>query len=293
MQAIDNAHYTYVPSAKLIDRSVDTPIGSALPPNALVYVFQTRGKKKKGRRPYLKARVISDPAFGKEGDVAGDENEGQDIDRRIEVVYPKGSTYRVRRDELYPIFEKSVDDPTYIFGTRNGTRRDTWHLAETGLLDKLVLVCTETDAYRRLCMLHVTRSDTFLEIGCDYGICIGAVLKSCAVAEPEPRRERDEPYVPRKVEERILGIDISAESIDIARKSHEGFCFDVIDALSMQGLEDIKNLADKTLGGPPTVVAIDINGVREVEAVQKCIRNAMTLGPRLIIVKSRNLYPLL
>ena len=101
------------------------------------------------------------------------------------------------------------------------------------------------------------------------------------------------PYVPRKVEERILGIDISAESIDIARKSHSGFCFDVIDALSVQGLEAIKNLSDKTLGGPPTVVAIDINGVREVEAVQKCIRNAMTLGPRLIIVKSRNLYPLL
>ncbi|GMH52522.1 hypothetical protein TrRE_jg4972 [Triparma retinervis] len=240
----------------------------------------------------MKARVVSDPAFGKEGS-EGDEDIVKDIDRRVEVIYPRGSTYRVRRGELYPIFEESVDDPTYIFGSDNGTSRDKWHLADTGLLDKLVLVCTETDAYRRLSMLHVTRSDTFLEIGCDYGICIGAVLKSCAVAEPEPRRERDEQHVPRKVEERILGVDISEESIGIARKSHEGFCFEVIDALSVQGMEDLKNLCDETLGGPPTVVAIDINGVREVEAVQKCIRNAMTLGPRLIIVKSRNLFPLL
>jgi hypothetical protein len=200
----------------------------------------------------------------------------------------------VRRDELCPIFESSVDDPTFIFGSQNGTSRDTWRLAGTGGMDMMVLVCEETDCYRRLCMLHTTRTDTFLEIGCDYGYCIDAVLKSCAIEEPEPRRERDTPHSGdlRKVEDRIVGVDISNESIGKARESHEGMVFEVVDALSEEGLVDLKELCKKTLGGSPSVVAIDINGVREVEAVQKCVSNAMAFSPppRLIIVKSRNLF---
>jgi hypothetical protein len=54
------------------------------------------------------------------------------------------------------------------------------------------------------------------------------------------------------------------------------------------------DLAQKELGGPPCVVAIDINGNRELPAVVKCVDRVLISGkerpPRLVIVKSRFLH---
>lgn len=50
---------------------------------------------------------------------------------------------------------------------------------------------------------------------------------------------------------------------------------------------------EKELGGPPGVVAIDINGNRELPAVLKCVGRVLNSGkepPRLVIVKSRFLH---
>lgn len=76
--------------------------------------------------------------------------------------------------------------------------------------------------------------------------------------------------------------------------------FSLQDALTENGSIKLRALCkDKLVGGYPTVVAIDINGNREIPAVLKCIDNIMNPGndgddnwelPRLIIVKSRLLY---
>lgn len=53
------------------------------------------------------------------------------------------------------------------------------------------------------------------------------------------------------------------------------------------------DLCQKKLGCQPSVVAVDINGNRELPAVLKCvdsILNSRLDPPRLVIVKSRFLY---
>lgn len=61
-------------------------------------------------------------------------------------------------------------------------------------------------------------------------------------------------------------------------------------------LDDDNNVwenVQKELGGPPCVVAMDINGNRELPAVLKCLHRVLNSGkepPRLVIVKSRFLH---
>jgi hypothetical protein len=77
-------------------------------------------------------------------------------------------------------------------------------------------------------------------------------------------------------------------------------CFSVEDALTDEGTVRLRSLCkNKLICGYPCVVAIDINGNREIPAVLQCIRYVMNPGkdgdlswklPQLIIVKSRLLY---
>lgn len=74
------------------------------------------------------------------------------------------------------------------------------------------------------------------------------------------------------------------------------------DALTDDGTVKLRSLCnEKLVGGHPSVVAVDINGNREIPAVLQCVENIMNPGndvvlgedwrlPRLIIVKSRLLY---
>lgn len=78
--------------------------------------------------------------------------------------------------------------------------------------------------------------------------------------------------------------------------------FSLEDALTTKGTAKLRSLCmEKLVGGYPSVVAIDINGNREIPAVLKCIENFMNPSddvvvekdwalPRLIVVKSRLLY---
>jgi len=99
-----------------------------------------------------------------------------------------------------------------------------------------------------------------------------------------------------------LGIDKSEECIDIANHRYPQSLFSLEDALTQKGITKLRSLCQQTLvNGYPSVVAIDINGTRELPAVLQCITHQMqpgtdvTLGdnwelPRLLIVKSRTLY---
>jgi hypothetical protein len=125
-----------------------------------------------------------------------------------------------------------------------------------------VLVASETNDYRRLATVHTSRKDHFIEIGCDFGILVDSVVAKTS-----------------------LGIDKSKESIEIARRRYPTRDFILGDVF-----EDNLGLPPKEQQGELLVVAIDINGNRDLPAVLKCIELVMTWSPRLIIVKSRALH---
>jgi len=133
-----------------------------------------------------------------------------------------------------------------------------------------IVVSPETDLYRRLCWVHTQPNDAFIEIGCDYGFTSGAVVCNAK-----------------------LGIDKSEESLEIAKNNYPNDEFLEVDVLeqSREEMEDIlikyglRGSGVDVEGG--LVVAIDINGNRELEAVIECLK---WWKPRLVVVKSRSLY---
>lgn len=139
-----------------------------------------------------------------------------------------------------------------------------------------IIVSPETDFYRRMSVVHTQKKDSFVEIGCDFGFTVGIV--EC---------------------DHKLGIDKSTESIGIAHDNYPTCDLLQADLLecSMEEMQAI--LEDKKLrpcedveGG--LVVAIDIGGNRELEAVVQCLDRVLNWwNPRLVIVKSRELYSLM
>lgn len=122
----------------------------------------------------------------------------------------------------------------------------------------LIVVASETKDYRRSAIVHTLEEDVFMEIGCDFGILVDSV----------------------KCKSR-LGIDKSEESISIAKERYPDRDFLLADVF-----EDFDATSHH-----PSVVAIDINGNRALPAVIDCIQLALDAwSPRLVIVKSRELY---
>ena len=114
-------------------------------------------------------------------------------------------------------------------------------------LPPMVILTPETHIYRRLAVIHTTPDDSFLEIGCDYGITVDKIRKSIeeggcvtkvwsgnlstddegggVIRETEKlglddtHEENTEPISNMEENEKrfyCLGIDKSKESIDIA-----------------------------------------------------------------------------
>lgn len=141
----------------------------------------------------------------------------------------------------------------------------TYRVRKTNLMPvlehhcRLILVASETNDYRRMATVHTTKEDHFMEIGCDFGILVDSV-------DSKTR----------------LGLDKSEESIRIARERYPNRNFLLGDVFG----DDLDiNLES------PSVIAIDINGNRLLPAVLDCIQLAVDRwSPRLIIVKSRELY---
>lgn len=122
----------------------------------------------------------------------------------------------------------------------------------------IIFVTSETNDYRRTAIVQTRPEDHFIEIGCDFGILVDSV--DC---------------------QSRLGVDKSEESIRIAKErypSREFLLGDMFEDLELE----IKQ---------PLVVAIDINGNRMLPAVLKCLQLVLdTMSPRLVVVKSRELY---
>lgn len=242
---------------------------SKLEPGTLCWVLKSKGLQSKrdddtcSQRSelFLRARVVDD----------GDEF---DPLRRVLVRYPKGSTYQVKRSNLVPVLEPPL---------RN-----------------LVLIMAETPDYRRASVVHTCIGDSFLEIGCDYGACVDRVQRTLTEVNSVPQDAAHGPVaLPQPDKDRIwcIGIDKSVESVDIAVNRYPDVAFSMEDALSLDGVDKLRALCDRKMQhGHPTVVAVDINGNREIPAVLQCVEHILNPDsetwslPRLILVKSRLLH---
>jgi hypothetical protein len=134
----------------------------------------------------------------------------------------------------------------------------------------------------------------FIEIGSDFGFNIGMI--------PIPDGNK-------------IGIDKSETSNLIAKNNYDRIDFMTVDVLlkSQEWFQELFNIIrnkfqnhqqdnnnisnkeqlceDELLIKSHLVVAIDINGNREIEAVVECLKRVMNWwSPKLIIVKSRSLY---
>jgi hypothetical protein len=130
---------------------------------------------------FLRARVVSDDEIfaapslsspnstsystssseGRDPMGNGMSDDGRDR-RRVLVRYSGGSTYRVRAYNLVPVLESRI------------------HISTPRIVPPLVVVVPETNIYRRVAKVHAAPGDTFLEIGCDYGITVDRVRCSLA-----------------------------------------------------------------------------------------------------------------
>lgn len=246
---------------------------------------------------FLRARVVSvdkfDEEYPNENIDARDSLDNTKMERRILVRYPKGSTYHVRESFLIPVLEPNSD---VIFREKQE--------------EPIVLVTPETPEYRRVSAVHTCVGDSFLEIGCDFGICVDRVRKVLTEVKTVPIIPcNDDSYCDLAENNELnngkvccIGIDKSPTSLDIAEERYPDTLFSLEDALTDEGTAKLRTFCkDNLIGGHPSVVAIDINGNREIADVIHCIKQIMNPGPdvtvgkdwelpRIIIVKSRYLY---
>ena len=128
------------PSSKFRYLKFDQILDELLPedwyntPDAACWVLNSKGKTGSPQL-YKRARILSSC-------------EGESNQNRVTVQYPKGSTYRVRKNMLLPVLEHSQN---------------------------LILVTSETTDYRRTAIVQTLATDHFIEIGCDFGILVDSV----------------------------------------------------------------------------------------------------------------------
>ena len=243
---------------------------------------------------FRRARVVEDE---------GTASNYSDNDR-ILIRYPSGSTYRVRRNKVHPTLEEHANE--------NHNNNNNNNNQQQSRRRRFVLIYPETPIYRQACVTHTYWEDSFLEIGCDGGNTVERVhrglqeggfvsMDPCTIIEPgKLLLSSSSTTTTGKYYGGIqcLGIDKSQFSIDTATEAYPQCSFSLQDALEDNACSLRQYCHETLLHGYPTVVAIDINGNREIPAVVQCIENIMNPIdppegwelPRLIIVKARRLH---
>jgi hypothetical protein len=84
------------------------------------------------------------------------------------------------------------------------------------ITDKLIVVCKTTDEYRRLARSQLTPADHVIEIGSSYGKCTEIIHQH--------------------TKGRVIGIDVSSESVAASRLDYPAIRFERFDALEVNGL---------------------------------------------------------
>lgn len=205
--------YQYIPFER-VNEVLDLHL---LKHDQLVWTLKSKGRRYDHHADlFERARVIS-----------YDENSD-----RVNVRYSKGSTYRVRRRYIIPVLEPSC-------GKEDDYQR------------RHVIVCAETNDYRRQCSVHTCVGEIFLEIGCDFGPCTDRVRKMLCLPLPLKEMEICEGINHKCFTANVIGIDKAPQSIDVAKERFPDTHFAVGDALTASGMQSILDLCFVNFGGYP------------------------------------------
>lgn len=125
-----------------------------------------------------------------------------------------------------------------------------------------ILVVRETNDYRRIAKTQVCPSDYVMEIGSDFGYTTNFISQTT---------------------KNVIGIDKSQQQIIFSKKEYPHIEFILMDVLEEQ--DEFENLHKCNK------VFVDINGNRELEAVQKVVELVKrVMKPELIVVKARSYF---
>ena len=194
---------------------------------------------------FLRARVVADDeeiisqktSSSSSSSSAASSVVGSQWNRRILVRYSRGATYRVHAYNLIPVLEPSVHHKVVSSFSEVPAKTTSTTTKSPYIYPPLVVLVPETNIYRRVAKVHTTSEDTFMEIGCDYGITVDKIRHSIEEAGNVPRVwakdgeiiGEDNKYCTAgttlheemdKIQHRIscLGVDKSVESIKIANE---------------------------------------------------------------------------
>jgi hypothetical protein len=125
-----------------------------------------------------------------------------------------------------------------------------------------ILCVRETNDYRRIAKTQVCPDDHVLEIGSDFGHTTNLISQ---------------------ITSNVIGIDKSVQQHEVSKKDFPHIPFYLMDVLGEKPrFRELPNC---------NKVFIDINGNRELEAVQEAVALVIdTMRPELIVVKSRSYF---
>ena len=283
-----------------------------LTPGTLCWVL--RGRRAKTKRhdnseqqqvrktPFNRAWVEEEQ--GEEGATCTTHNTSatHEEEDRVLVRYPLGSTYRVKRMNLLPVLQEKNQ----------------------------IVVLEDTLMYRRWAAVHTQPNDSFCEIGCDIGILVHRVWQTSSCPDRICGLDTDAKRI-RQAKKRypkctFLQWKVPLNKIN-SNSNNKDDTFGGRDQAENNSVESTEKDEDQkrnekeeesqikcknqrqSPSSPPLpmnlfpmpdqnqqsndnlVVAIDINGNRELQDVKQCIQLVIQeWKPRLIIVKSTAVY---
>lgn len=135
----------------------------------------------------------------------------------------------------------------------------------------VLAVCATTSNYRRVAACEVRDIDCVLEIGSDLGVTTALIADRC--------------------HGRVLGIDLSAGSVEVAQRTYPDVDFMHLDVMQDGAFEQLHSWWHGRWERSYTMVFIDINGNRPKDAVARVAEAvALHLAPQLIVIKSSALH---
>ena len=146
-------------------------------------------------------------------------------------------------------------------------------IQSAGLEFKNCIVTKDTNMYRRLAHAQARPNDTALEIGCDFGYTTKILGEKCKIA---------------------LGVDKRYPHVKEAIKRYGGAGDNNIFFHAVDIFTDSDNILGKysdRLNKSPSLIFIDINGNRELQAVVRALNVVYErFQPRLVVIKSSSFF---
>ena len=135
---------------------------------------------------------------------------------------------------------------------------------------KHMVLCAETDEFRQLARALPRKGWFCVDVGAAHGHATECLAAACNDGGPEGGR--------------VIGVEKGHEFYEAARKERPGLEFQKLDVLAApQYLLQLAEGAD--------CVIVDINGVRELEALAPLLALVQrAISPNLLVVKSRKLH---